>query len=329
MTTASILRVACVGTGIMGGHLARRLANAGFEVVGWNRTESKAAALRDAGVRVAASVGEALADADAVVVMLSSGPVVDAVLFGIDPAGPDASAVGPAAIAGLRAGALLIVMSSIPVETARAQAAMSARLGLRYLDAPVSGGEPGARDGTLAILVGGEAAAFVAAAPLFAVLGRATHLGPAGSGQLAKLANQVIVGGTLVAIAEALTLARAGGADPVALREALMGGFGDSKVLRVLGERMVHGDFEPGSPAAHQLKDLRTAAAVAEAGGLRLRLLTQLVETFESLVAHGDGARDVGIVLREVERQARVAPVPAGRLTNPVEGSKRPSDPSK
>lgn len=291
--TASIRRVACIGTGIMGGHLARRLATAGFEVAGWNRTEGKLAALRAAGVKAAASVDEALSNADAVVVMLSNGPVVDEVLFGAD-----------APIARLSPGTLLIVMSSIPVETARAQAEVAARLGLRYLDAPVSGGEPGARDGTLAILVGGDADACAAAAPLFAVLGRATHLGPAGSGQLAKIANQVIVGGTLVAIAEALTLAREGGADPVALREALMGGFGDSKVLRVLAERMVHGDFEPGSPAAYQLKDLRTAAAVAEASGLRLRMLGQLVETFESLVAHGDGARDVGIVLREVERQA-------------------------
>jgi 2-hydroxy-3-oxopropionate reductase len=322
MTTpaSSLRRIACIGTGIMGGHLARRLAAAGFEVTGWNRTSEKVAALRGACVRAATGVDDALAAADAVVVMLSSGPVVDEVLFGIDPAANEASsssreALGspadaapprplPDALARLRPGTLVIVMSSIPVETARAQAATAQRLGLRYLDAPVSGGEPGARDGTLAILVGGAADAFADAAPLFAVLGRATHLGPAGSGQLAKLANQVIVGGTLVAIAEALTLARQGGADPIALREALMGGFGDSKVLRVLGERMVHGDFEPGSPAAYQLKDLRTAAAVAASSGLKLKLLTQLVETFESLVAHGDGARDVGIVLREVERQA-------------------------
>ena len=111
---------------------------------------------------------------------------------------------------------------------------------------------------------------FARAAPLFAPLGRATHLGPAGSGQLTKLANQVIVGGTLVAIAEALVLARSGGADPAAVREALMGGFGDSKVLRVLGARMVSGDFVPGSPAQYQLKDMRTAQQLAGQAGLRL-----------------------------------------------------------
>jgi 2-hydroxy-3-oxopropionate reductase len=199
---------------------------------------------------------------------------------------------------------LIVVMSSIPVETARHQARLAASCGLRYLDAPVSGGEPGARDGSLAILVGGERSAFDDAAKLFAALGRATLLGPVGSGQLAKVANQIIVGGTLVAIAEALTFARQGGADPAALREALMGGFGDSKVLRVLGERMVTGNFEPGSPAAYQLKDLRTAAALATSAGLHLPLLTHLIDTFGRVVEHGDGQRDVAIVLREIERQA-------------------------
>ena len=299
-------RVAVLGTGIMGGHMARRLAAAGFDVVGWNRSPAKVAALAAAGVGAAARVEDALTGADAVVVMLSTGPVVDEVLFRH---GSTGTAPGASALELLAPGTPLIVMSSIPVETARAQARSAAAHGLRYLDAPVSGGEPGARDGTLAILVGGAAAAFAAAAPLFAALGRATLLGPAGSGQLAKLANQVIVGGTLVAIAEALTLVRQGGADPAAVREALLGGFGDSKVLRVLGERMVSGNFEPGSPAAYQLKDLRTASALASGFGLHLPLLDQLIDTFSSLAAQGDGERDVSVVLREVERQAARQPL--------------------
>lgn len=287
-------RIGFLGTGIMGGHMARRLAQAGFEVRAWNRSPAKAEALAGFGVRPVQHMGEALEGAGAVVVMLSTGPVIDELLFDR----------GAEALAGLAAGSLLIVMSSIPVQSARAEGEAAAARGLRYLDAPVSGGEPGACDGSLAIMAGGNEDAFAAAQPVFAVLGNATLLGPVGSGQLAKLCNQVIVGGTLVAIAEALTLAARNGADPAALRTALMGGFGDSKVLRVLGERMVTGNFEPGSPAAYQLKDLRTAAALAAGAGLNLSLLRHLIATFESLAAHGDGERDVAIVLREIERRA-------------------------
>jgi len=289
-------RVAVVGTGIMGAHLARRLALAGFDVTAWNRDAAKTAALEPHGVRAAADLRSALADADAVIVMLSTGPIVDSVMF----EGGD-----NAAITAMREGTLLIVMSSIPVETAKSQAARAAAHGIGYLDAPVSGGEPGARDGTLAIMVGGSAHDFERAAPLFALLGQATRLGPVGSGQLAKLANQVIVGGTLVAIAEALTLAERGGADPAAVRRAWMGGFADSKVLRVLGERMIDANFDPGSPAAYQLKDMRSAASTAHALGLQLDQLNAVIERFEAMERSGEIERDVSIVVREVARRAQ------------------------
>jgi len=288
-------RVAVIGTGIMGAHLARRLALAGFDVTAWNRDAAKLAALETHGVRAASDLRAALSHADAAIVMLSTGPVVDSVMFD----GGDA-----AAIAAMRDGTLLIVMSSIPVETAKAQAALAAARGIGYIDAPVSGGEPGARDGTLAILAGASPADFERAAPLFAPLGQATLLGPVGSGQLAKLANQVIVGGTLVAIAEALTLVERGGANPAAVRQAWLGGFADSKVLRVLGERMVSGNFEPGSPAAYQLKDMRTAAAMAQGLGLQLDQLNAVIERFEAMERSGEIAGDVSIVVREVARRA-------------------------
>ncbi len=289
-------RIAVVGTGIMGGHIARRLAAAGFEVTGWNRSPEKLAALGAHGVRSGNDLRALLAQSDAVIVMLSSGPVIDALLF-------DPAADSP--VAAMRRGTLLVVMSSIPVETARAQGAFTAARGVHYIDAPVSGGEPGARDGTLAIMAGAAPEAFAQAAALFAPLGHATRLGPVGSGQLAKLANQVIVGGTLVAIAEALTLVERGGADPAAVRQAWMGGFADSKVLRVLGERMVTGNFEPGSPAAHQLKDMRTAAALARGYGLALGQLNSVIERFEAMEKSGEIARDVSIVVREVERRSQ------------------------
>jgi len=286
-----------IGTGIMGGHMARRLAAAGFQVRAWNRTPEKLAPLAAHGVHAADSPGAALHRAAAAVVMLSTAQVVDEVLFA---AGPG----GTAPIQSLSPGGTVIVMSSIPVEQARRQAAAAQRFGLRYIDAPVSGGEPGAREGTLAILAGGDPGDVEAAHGVFAPLGRVTRLGPAGSGQLAKLANQIIVGGTLVAIAEALELARRGGADPAALRGALMGGFGDSKVLRVLGERMVSGNFTPGSPAAYQLKDMRAAAELASGLGIRLELLDTVIGLFERLEASGESAQDVSVIIREVARSA-------------------------
>lgn len=289
-------RIAVIGTGIMGGHLARRLAGAGFEVSGWNRTPAKLAALEASGVRASSDLRELLASCDAAIVMLSDGPTIDALLFADDTKAP---------VASMREGTLLIVMSSIPVATAKAQAAWAAARGIAYIDAPVSGGEPGARDGRLAIMAGATPDAFARAEPLFAPLGQALLLGPVGSGQLAKLANQVIVGGTLVAIAEALTLVERGGADPAAVRQAWMGGFADSKVLRVLGERMVDGDFEPGSPAAYQLRDMRAAAALAKGLGLELRQLDRVIERFEAMERSGEIARDVSIVVREIARNAQ------------------------
>ena len=139
-------------------------------------------------------------------------------------------------------------MSSIPVETCQAQAARLKPRGVDYVDAPVSGGEPGARDGTLAIFAGGDASVIESLAEVFAPLGRVTRLGPVGTGQMTKLANQIIVGGTMVAVAEALHFATQGGADPAAVRNALMGGFADSKILNLHGERMVKRDFVPGGP---------------------------------------------------------------------------------
>ncbi len=277
--------------------MARRLAAAGASVHAWNRSAAKVEALAAHGVTRVATPSAALDGADIAIVMLSNGPVCDAVLFGTD----DSGRVPAEALA---SGATLVVMSSIPVETARAQAARVSGRGMRYVDAPVSGGEPGARDGTLAIMAGGEADAVRDVAKTLAPLGRVTHLGPAGSGQLAKLANQVIVGGTLVAIAEALELVRRGGADPAAVREAWMGGFADSKVLRVLGERMVTGDFAPGSPAAYQLKDMRTAEAFARSLGVRLEVFESVIALFQSVADRGDGDRDVSIVAREVSRRA-------------------------
>lgn len=292
-------RVAVIGTGIMGGHFARNLAASGFAVTAWNRSREKLAPLAADGIQCCGSARAAMAGAEVVIVMLSTGAVVDEVMF-------SASEGGMPAISVLAPGTLIIVMSSIPVETARRQGTLAKASGMRYLDAPVSGGEPGARDGVLAIFAGGSHDDFADAQSVFKPLGNASLLGPVGSGQLTKLANQVIVGGTLVAISEALTLARSGGADPVAVQQALLGGFGDSKVLRVLGPRMVSEDFTPGSPAAYQLKDMLAAKSLSENFGLNLRMLKYVISLFDGVIARDEGRLDVSVIVREVARSACV-----------------------
>lgn len=288
-------KIGFVGTGIMGVQMARRLAQAGHRVAAWNRSRDKAAPLAEYGAAIADSPAAAAKGADFLISMLSDGPTCDDVL------------IRQGAVAALPRGAIAIVMASIPVDTAQGEAAACAALGVGYVDAPVSGGEGGARDGTLAIMAGGEAADVERVRPVLEVLGRVTHVGPAGMGQLAKLCNQMIVANTIATIAEALLLAKRGGADPAAVRQAIAGGFADSTILRVHGERILKGNFVPGGPAKHQLKDCRTAIATAERLKLDLPVSDLVRRLFEDMVAHGDGEIDHSGLYRELERRNGLA----------------------
>lgn len=288
---ADIRQIAVIGTGIMGAPMAGRLAEAGFSVKAWNRSADKAAVLAKKGVQPAATAAEAAAEADVVLCMLSSGPVCDEVLLG-------ASGV----VSTMKPGAILLVMSSIPVDSARQQAEAAKARGIRYIDAPVSGGEKGAIEGTLAIMAGGEQRDVDALRPLLNCLGRVTHVGPVGCGSLAKLANQLIVASTICAVAEALTLVEAGGADPAQVREALLGGFADSTVFRQHGKRMVESNFRPGGPAKYQVKDTSTALAFAKSRGLRLPVGEEVDRLFRSMVEHGAGELDHSGVILEIKR---------------------------
>jgi 3-hydroxyisobutyrate dehydrogenase-like beta-hydroxyacid dehydrogenase len=285
-----------LGTGIMGGPMARNMAAAGHVVRAWNRSPAKAAALADAGIASFQTPSAACEGADACLVMLSDGPTCDAVLFR-----PDSTGRAPAEV--LEKGAVVIVSSSIPVETARAQAARCAAAGLRYADAPVSGGDVGAKAATLAIMVGAEPETYAEIAPLLSSTGRPTRIGPPGTGSLAKLCNQMIVGITIGAVAEAVLLARAGGADPDAVRGALMGGFAGSRILEVHGRRMAMGDWAPGGPSKYQLKDMRTAAGFAAANGLDLPLTRLVEELYQALCIEGDAELDHSALIREIARR--------------------------
>ena len=277
------LCVAVLGCGLMGKPMAQRLLAAGHDVHVWNRTRAKAEPLAALGATVHDTPRQAVMAADIVVSMLENGAIVGEVLFGM---GQDS------AIHGLRAGSLVVDMASIQPREARDHAARLSERGIRHLDAPVSGGTVGAENGTLAIMVGGKAEDFTTAQALFAPLGRATHVGPHGAGQLAKLANQMIVGITIGAVAEALLLCTKGGADPAKVKEAITGGFADSRILQLHGQRMVERDFAARGKMTVQLKDMRNALATSQEIGFDAPITTLFEQLYAAGVEHGLGDLD-------------------------------------
>ena len=280
MTTSTPLRIAVLGIGLMGLPMARRLCDAGHQVHVWNRTRAKAQPLASAGAQVHDAAATAVRDADFVISLLENGPVVHHVLFELG------------AAQAMRKGALFVDMASIQPREARDHAARLDEMGLAHLDAPVSGGTVGAEQGTLAIMAGGKAQDFARAQPVLAVLGRATHVGPHGAGQLAKLANQMIVGITIGAVAEALLFAAKGGADMAKVREAISGGFADSRILQLHGQRMVERDFAPRGRMTVQLKDLDNALITAQEIGFDAPITALFDTLYRDGVEHGLGQLD-------------------------------------
>ena len=264
----------------MGLPMSQRLCSAGYKVSVWNRTAGKTDSLAKLGATVYNQAAGAVQGAEIVVSMLESGPVVEDVLFnqGV------ANAMKP--------GALFIDMASIKPREARDHAARLGALGIAHLDAPVSGGVAGAEEGKLVIMAGGKAADFERARLVFAHFGRATHVGPHGSGQLAKLANQMIVGITIGAIAEALLFTQRGGADMAKVKEAITGGFADSRILQVHGQRMVERDFAPRARMSIQLKDMRNALATADEIGFTAPVTALFEKLYAEGIEHGLGDLD-------------------------------------
>lgn len=275
-------RIGFVGLGIMGKPMAARLVRAGFPVVVHNRSPEAAEELAAEGAESASSPREVAERSDVVVTMLPDSPDVEAVVLGED-----------GVMAGVREGMLVVDMSTIAPATARQVHAALAERGVEVVDAPVSGGEPAAVDGQLSIMAGGSEAAVKRAEPIFAELGKATtHIGEAGAGQVAKAANQVVVALTIQAVAEALTLASKAGVDPGRVREALLGGFAQSKILEAHGERMLEGRFDPGFRIELHRKDLAIALQSAREDGVALPATAHVAELFNALIAQGSGALD-------------------------------------
>jgi 3-hydroxyisobutyrate dehydrogenase-like beta-hydroxyacid dehydrogenase len=288
-------RIGFAGLGLMGRPMALHLLDAGADLSVWNRTRAVADRLRRPGMRICGSPAELAGGSDILVLMLADTAVVEQVLFG--PGG---------LVEGLRADSLVIDMGSTAVMPTREFAARLAERGVDFVDAPVSGGEIGAKNASLTIMAGGSKSAIARARPLFTALGsQFTHVGDVGAGQVAKAANQIIVGLNIGAVAEALALVEAAGVDPAKVREALLGGFAGSRILEVHGQRMIDETFTPGARVTTQLKDLRQACELGAAVGQALPATELNKELYQRLIDQGGGDLDHSALVRVLRGPGR------------------------
>ncbi len=286
-------RIGFVGLGIMGAPMAQHLIQAGHQL--YVHTRSKVPeAISQTSAHACASAQEVAQHADIIITMLPDTPDVEKVLF------------GPSGIAaGLSAGKVVVDMSSISPMATKTFAQSIEALGCQYLDAPVSGGEVGARNATLTIMVGGPQSAFDRVKPLFELMGKnITLIGGNGDGQTAKVANQIIVALNIEAVAEALLFAAKAGADPAKVRQALMGGFAASRILEVHGERMIKRTFDPGFRIELHQKDLNLALSSARSLGVSLPNTATAQELFSACAAHGGKAWDHSAMVKALETLA-------------------------
>lgn len=285
-------KIAFIGLGIMGLPMAKNLQAAGFSVTGYNRTPAKAQKLAEAGGTAAASVAEAVAGADVIITMVPDSPDVEAVLTGDD-----------GVLANAEKGAVWIDNSTIRPDVARDLAEQARDAGLRPLDAPVSGGEQGAIDAALSIMVGGEKADFDSVSDVFEAVGKTIiHVGPAGSGQTVKAANQLIVAGNIQMLAEAVIFLEAYGVDMESALTVLGGGLAGSKVLDQKGQKMLERSFEPGFRLELHHKDMGIVTAAAREAGVVTPLASAVAQFIASTVQQGNGGFDHSGLLTVVEQ---------------------------
>lgn len=282
------MKVGYIGLGIMGRPCVSNLLRAGFEVAVWARRPETATSLIDDGAHWVPSVAELAANVDVLITNVSDTADVATLLLGDD---------GVASAA--RPGLVCVDMSTISPIGARDIAANLAACGISFLDCPVSGGEVGAINGTLTIMVGGDAAALDKVRPVLAAMGKTiTHIGASGAGQVAKACNQIAVGVGIAAVAEVMKLAQACGVDPAPVRQALLGGFAGSKVLDVHGQRMIDDNYAPGFKAKLHQKDMGIVLDTARELGIRLPEAERVAGLISQLVANGEGELDSSAIAR-------------------------------
>ena len=288
-------KVGFIGLGIMGGPMAKNLLQEGHELVLYNRTREKAEELAGDGAEVAGSPKEVAQQSDIIVTMLPDSPQVEEVLAGED-----------GVFEGVNEGALIVDMSTISPVVTRELAQRAQERGASMLDAPVSGGDVGARQGTLSIMAGGSEENFGRAKALFEVMGKTiTHVGPVGAGQTAKACNQIIVALNIEAVSEALVLGSKAGVDPAKILDALSGGLAGSAVMEAKREKMLDHNFDPGFRVELHHKDLGIALAAGREYGVPLPVTAILDQMLDSLKAKGRGDRDHSAILTLIEDLAQ------------------------
>ncbi|HQR04577.1 MAG: NAD(P)-dependent oxidoreductase [Proteobacteria bacterium] len=286
------MQVGFIGLGLMGAPMARHLLHAGHHLHLWARRPATLVPFADTGAVIHQSPAEMAATVDVVFTMVADGPDVEQVLLG--PRG---------IVEGAHPGLVVVDMSTIAPAIARDLNTRLAAHDIAFLDAPVSGGERGAREATLTIMVGGAADIFERIRPLFSLMGKSVSLiGPAGAGQVAKACNQILTGVGVMALAEALNFARTSGVDPANVRQALLGGFAYSRILENHGQRMLDRDFTPGFKAWMHQKDLRIVLEEAQRMGLMLPSTATTAQALNALVGSGHGEDDSIALIRLLER---------------------------
>jgi len=288
-------RIGFIGLGIMGKPMAKNLVNAGYALVVL-RSNSASAELEKAGANVFDSCSEIARNSDVLITMLPDSPQVEDVVYSPD-----------GVLAGIREGALFIDMSTIaPAVSIRLKRDFEVK-NVEALDAPVSGGQVGAEAATLSIMVGGSEPAFERALPILKVMGKnIVHIGEAGAGQTAKACNQLIVGTTIQAVAEAFTLAKKAGVNQEKLREALLGGFAQSRVLDLHGNRIINRDFKPGFKMELHRKDMNIVLQTGKALNVPLYGASQIAAHMDAVIAAGDGDLDHSALALLIERLAGI-----------------------
>jgi len=287
-----------IGLGLMGRPMALNLRKKGFEVIVHNRSRPAVEALVAAGASAADSAAEVARAAKIIITMLPDGPDVEAVLEGDN-----------GVFASMSTGAIIIDSSTIAPATARRLAARARELGGAMLDAPVSGGEIGAIEGTLTFMVGGDATALESVRDVLGAMGkpeRIVHVGDSGAGQICKVCNQIVLGGTMSVVAEAIALSRKAGVDPMKVRAALMGGFAQSRVLEVHGERMITGNWKPGFKAKLFKKDFGIAMNTLNEYGVPATASAVVNQTVNAQIAAGEGEEDYSGIAKVIFRLANL-----------------------
>ena len=285
-----MMKIGFIGTGLMGLPMAKNLLKSGFKLKAFNRSINKAESLKEFGAEISKTLGEVVKDNDFIITMLTDDGAIDAIMNNSD------------FLDNLEPGSTVIDMSSIKPTTATKYGNNFKSKNVNYLDAPVSGGTIGAEEASLAIMVGGDQSVFDNSIDILKAMGNPTLVGPIGSGQVSKLANQIIVGITIGAVAEAVTLCEKAGADPIKLIKALTGGWADSKILQTHGKRMIDKDFSPKGKTSTHLKDMNNILECANSYNTNLPISNLVKEMYKTLVDNGHGNTDHSSLYNEIER---------------------------